>query len=175
MSAPYCKELEAKHLLDECSIKSFIPMCYKISTKRGKKNREWVPAIRNLIFVYATRPHIQETKNRISILKYLTRMENGKNVPIIVPDMQMRQFISVCESRNEQLIYLKPEEIDLKRGTPVRILGGPLDGVKGIFIKVKGVRNRRVVVHIQGIAAVAAAEIQPDMLEILSEPEQDQA
>lgn len=168
MSAPYCRELEAKRLLDNRSIENFIPMCYKISVKKNKKTRVLVPAIHNLIFVRTTRSIIKETKQQISILQYITRTDNGKNIPVIVPDIQMQQFITVSETNNEQLIYLRPEEINLKKGTRVRILGGTFDGVEGIFVKIKGIRSRRVVVVIPGITAVVTAEIQPDLIEVIS-------
>ncbi len=169
MSAPYCRELEAKRLLDNRSIENFIPMCYKVSVKQNKKTRVLVPAIHNLIFVRTTRPIIKETKQQIPILQYITRTDNGKNIPVIVPDMQMQQFITVSKTNSEQLIYLRPEEINLKKGTRVRILGGTFDGVEGIFVKIKGIRSRRVVVVIPGITAVVTAEIQPDLIEVISQ------
>ena len=168
MSAPYSKELEAQQLLEKEDIESFVPLCYKIVKRRdGKKVRVLKPAIPNYIFVRTTRAVIQEAKNRILILQYLTRRENGKNIPIIVPDDQMEQFIRVINTYNENLVFLKPEEVNLKKGTPVRIVGGAFDGIEGIFIKVKGIRNRRVVVQIAGITAVAIAEVTQDLIEVL--------
>ena len=81
----------------------------------------------------------------------------------------MQQFITVSKTNSEQLIYLRPEEINLKKGTRVRILGGTFDGVEGIFVKIKGIRSRRVVVVIPGITAVVTAEIQPDLIEVISQ------
>lgn len=168
MSAPYCKELEAQQLLEREDIESFVPLCYKIVKRRdGQKKRVLKPAIPNYIFVRTTRSILQEVKNRILILQYLTRRENGKNIPIIVPDYQMEQFIRVINTYNENLVFLKPEEVNLKKGTPVRIVGGAFDGIEGIFIKVKGHRNRRVVVQIEGITAVAIAEVTQDLIEVL--------
>ena len=91
----------------------------------------------------------------------------GKNSPIIVPDIQMQQFISVSRLHNERLIYLTPEEINLAKGTRVRVLGGPFDGVEGAFVKVRGCRSKRVVILIQGILAVAVAEVKPDLIEVI--------
>lgn len=168
MSAPYCKELEAQILLQRDKIESFVPLCYKIVEKKdGHKVRKLVPAIHNLIFVKTTRPIIQEAKQRIAIIQYLTKPENGKNVPIIVPERQMQQFITVCKSQSENLVYLSPTEVNLHKGTRVRIIGGPFDGVEGIFIKLKGYRKRRIVVSLPGLAAVATAEIDPDYIQII--------
>jgi transcription antitermination factor NusG len=172
MSAPFRREMEAKRLLDQRNIENFVPMHYEITGKKGgKKSRELVPVMHNFIFVRTTRSIIQETKRQILILQYYTRPEKGRNVPVIIPEEQMRRFIAVSETRDEKLVYLKPEEVDLKKGTRVRIHGGPLDGVEGVLLKVKGVRNRRLVVMVEGIVAVATAEIRPDLIEVL--PQKD--
>ena len=168
MSAPYQKELEAQRLLERASIESFVPMCYKVMARNGKKHRAWLPAVSNLIFVRTTKPLIQETKRHIPFLQYLTRPESGRNIPIIVPDDQMTQFIAVCRSREEKLVYLTGDEVSrLGKGTPVRILGGVFDGVKGSFVRMKGCRSKRVVVQVQGIVAVVLAEVQPDLIEVI--------
>lgn len=170
MSAPYCKELDAKRLLEKQNVESFVPMCYEIVLKKGgAKSRELVPAIHNLIFVRTTRSIMQDLKKQILFLQYLIRPENGKNIPVIVPDTQMKQFITVSETHCEKLTYLKPDEVDLRRGTPVRIIGGTFDGVEGFFVKVRGIRSKRVVVSVQGIAAMAIAEIRNDLIEVLSQ------
>ncbi len=168
MRAPFCREMEADRLLKARDIESFIPMSYRVVVKRnGTKSREFVPSVHNLIFVHTT-PHImRDVKKEIAILQYCVRREDGKNLPIIVPDGDMEQFIAVTKHRNEKLIYLKPEEIDLKKGSRVRVVGGLFDGVVGIFMKIKGIRNRRVVIRIGDIAAVAMAEISPDLIEVL--------
>lgn len=167
MRAPYSKELEAKRLLDQYAIESFIPMCNKVFVRKGKKRKELVPAVRNLIFVRTTWPLIRESKKKILFLQYVTKPDGGKNIPVIVPDVQMQQFITVSQQVNERLVYLTPEEINLAKGTPVRVLGGPFDGVEGTFVKVKGCRSKRVVLLIPGIVAVAVAEVSPDLIEVI--------
>lgn len=67
----------------------------------------------------------------------------------------------------KKLIYLRPDEVDLYKGTPIRILGGPFNGIEGTFIKLRGHRNRRVVVMLKGIVGVAMAEVTPDLIEVL--------
>ena len=86
---------------------------------------------------------------------------------IVVPDRQMEQFITVCDSYNEKLVYLTPDEINLAKGTPVQIVGGAFDGVEGTFVKIEGTRNRRVAVLVPGIAAVVIADITHGCLKVL--------
>lgn len=45
--------------------------------------------------------------------------------------------------------------MNLTKGTKVRIIGGELDGHEGAFVKVKDAQDKRVVIAIQGIIAVA--------------------
>lgn len=168
MSAPYQRELKAKAALDKLGIENFVPMRYQAVRKRtGSMARELLPAIHNLIFVRGSKPCVSQAKKDILWLQWLTRPEDGKNVPVTVPDKDMEQFIAVTNTYNEHLIYIQPDEIDLRKGTPVRILGGPFNGFEGTFIKVKGSRKKRVVVMLKGIVGVAMAEITPDLLEIL--------
>lgn len=168
MSSPYRRELKARDYLKSKEIECFVPMRYALKEKGiGRKSRQLVPAIHNLIFVRTTRERIKLLKQGVDFLQYRTRPVNGKNVPIIVPDNDMQQFITITEKGNEELIYLNPEEIDLKKGTRVRIHGGAFDGTTGVFIKIHGKRNRRVVIEIEGVTAVALAEITPDLIEIL--------
>lgn len=168
MWAPFCRELEAERVLKMRTVECFVPMSYKIVVKRnGTKSREFVPAIHNLIFVRTTPREMKVLKKEVSILQYCVRREDGRNIPIIVPDEDMEQFIAITNLQNEKLIFLRPDEINLKKGTHVRVVGGPFDGIKGTFLKVKGVRNRRIVIRIGEVAAVAMAEISPDLIEIL--------
>ena len=81
----------------------------------------------------------------------------------------MEQFMRVSRTDDDRLVYLKPEEINLSKGTRVRILGGVFDGVEGLFVRVKGKRNRRVVVLIDHVSAIAVSEVSPDLIEILDD------
>lgn len=167
MSAPYRRELLAREWLSERGIECFVPMRYEIVTLRGgHKSRKLVPAIHNLLFVRTTPAVMREIKSLLPIIQYLVTPCEGRNRPIIVPDRQMHQFIRVCENYADHLVYLHPSELNLHRGTPVRIIGGTLDGVEGTFVKVRGIRDRRVVVQLQGILAVAA-EVHPDLIQVL--------
>lgn len=168
MSATFGRALKAKEFLESHSVRCFVPMKYEVfSTGKQGKKRKLVPAISNLLFVHATRACIQTLKSEVSYLQYLTRSEGKRRVPIVVPERQMEQFITVCDSYNEKLVYLNPSEINLEKGTPVQILGGPFDGVEGIFVKIEGVRNRRVVIQVSGIAAVVIADITHGCLKVL--------
>lgn len=49
--------------------------------------------------------------------------------------------------------------------TCVRITGGTFEGVEGIYQRIKGVRDKQVVVCIEGIVAVATATVPAYLVE----------
>lgn len=168
MSAPYRRELKAKEYLQAKGIECFVPMVNALVEKRsGTKIRKQVPAIHNLIFVHTSKNVIQEVKRGVDYLQYRTMPREGKNIPIIIPDRQMQQFITVTQTTNEELIYMRPEEVNIAKGTRVRVHGGAFDGTEGVFVKIQGKRKPRVVLLIQGVAAVALAEISTEFIEII--------
>lgn len=168
MRVTYRRELEVKVLLDQQGIGNFIPMHYVTRVVKRRKKRELVPVVHNLIFIHISLTDIQNLKKNISYLQYMTDSRSGEK--IIVPDGQMRDFIAVAGTYDEHLLFFKPEEINPTKGTRVRITGGDFEGYEGIFIKVKGARDRRVVICIQGIIAMAMATISPDLIEVVEEP-----
>ena len=169
MSATFGRALKAKDFLESRSVRCFVPMRYEVVSdgKKGKK-RQFIPAINNLLFVNTTRSSIQSLKAEMSYLQYLTRLDGARRVPIVVPERQMEQFITVCNTYNDKLVYLNPDEINLEKGTPVQIVGGAFDGIEGTFVKVDGIRNRRVAVLVPGIAAVVIADITKGCLKVLN-------
>ena len=170
MSATFGRALKAREFLESRSVRCFIPMKHEVvgDGKQGKV-RKLVPAISNLLFAHTTRERIQALKSEVGYLQYLTHPEGTRRVPIVVPERQMEHFITVCDSYNEKLVYLNPSEINLEKGTPVQIVGGAFDGVEGTFVKVEGIRNRRVAVLVPGIAAVVIADITRGCLKVLDD------
>ena len=169
MYVSYRREMKVKEILDGKGIVNFIPMRYTIKVKNRRKVKELTPVIHNLIFICTTATIIRQLKEEIPYLQYMTNQRLGEK--IIVPDEQMRMFIAVTGTYDEQLIYLKQEDINLKKGCRVRIKGGDLEGYEGIFMKVKGSRNRRVVVVVEGVIAVAMATLPMELIEVLPDKE----
>ena len=165
MRATYRREPDAMRLLEKEKLGCFVPMQYKMCIRKGKKIRALVPVVHNLIFVHARPSEVQRVKSQVTYLQYITDTRSGKK--IIIPDVEMQRFIAVAGSYNDHLLYFQPEELNLSKGTKVRITGGDFEGQEGVFLKVKGARDRRVVVEIQGVIAVAMATIHPDLIEVI--------
>lgn len=164
MRVTYSREVQMKEMLEQRGIECFIPMRYHTKVVRGRKVKLLKPVIHNLLFAHATPTEIQEVKKYYEYLQYIVDRERQK---IIVPDAQMQTFIAVTGTYDDQLIWINPEDLNLKKGTRVRITGGDFEGQEGTFIKIKGARDKRVVIAIQGVIAVAMATLHPSLIEVI--------
>jgi transcription antitermination factor NusG len=98
-------------------------------------------------------------------IRYIMDRVNHK--PITVPTREMENFIKVAGTYDEKLVYLSPDMGNFVRGERVRIIGGMFAGAEGIFVRVKG--DRRVVVNVEGLVAVATTFVHPSMIEKITE------
>ena len=80
---------------------------------------------------------------------------------------EMRSFILVAGNCDEAVLYVEPAELHLVKGQKVRITGGVFEGVIGEFVRIR--HDRRVVVNIEGVMAVATTFIPPSLVEPIKE------
>ena len=166
----YNRELKVKADLDARGITSFVPMQYRREERHGVMVKRLVPSIHNLIFIHITPSKMKEYKMSTDLpIRYIMNRETHK--PIIVPSSEMENFIKVAGTYEEKLIYLNPEPGDFAKGERVRIIGGMFAGAEGIFVRFKG--DRRVVINIEGIVAVATTFIHPSMIEKITDPDEN--
>ena len=85
--------------------------------------------------------------------------------PIIVPDRDMESFIRVSGNKEERVLYLDPAKLNFKKGDRVRVIGGSLTGVEGTFMQIGGKHEKRVVIQLDNIVAVASAAIPATLVE----------
>lgn len=162
----YNREMKVKRELDLMHIENFLPMKYRILMRGERKTKELVPAIHNLIFVNISKHDLKEYKATTSLpIRYIMNKETRE--PIVIPDQQMKNFIAVAGNISEQIVYLEPNLSNFKKGDKVKIIGGVFEGASGYFMRIKG--DRRVVVCISGIAAVATAFVHPSLVQKIDE------
>ena len=170
----YNRELKVKEDLDTKGITCFVPMQYRREERGGVMVKRLVPSVHNLIFIYLTPTEMKEYKSTTDLpIRYImSRGERGTRHPIIVPTREMENFIKVAGTYDEKLVYLNPDPGDFAKGERVRIIGGTFAGAEGIFVRVKG--DRRVVVNVEGLVAVATTFVHPSMIEKMTDPDPDQ-
>lgn len=165
----YKQEKKAEECLaSDAGLPYFIAKKYVVREYHGVKSKHLVPVIPGMVFVHASRAAIVDFKRGCNMLQFVTwKTREGRIEYLWVPEGQMENFIRVAEQYDADTAFFRPDEIlNLERGTRVRILGGPFNGVTGVFMRVQGKRSRRLVVTLDGIIS-AVTEVTPDLIEVI--------
>ena len=101
-------------------------------------------------------------ENPVRILPFFILRDRATQQPLVIPDRQMHNFMLVAGAEDESLMYFSPDEIPFQKGRRVRVLSGPFAGAVGVMVRLR--RDRRVVVEIPGVMAVATTFIHPSFL-----------
>lgn len=159
-------KLPAYKALREQEVEVFTPMKWQLRTCRGKRVREEVPFIRDLLFVHAARPVLDPLVQGMSTLQYRYVRGAAYCDPMTVPDAEMERFIRAVGSTESPRYYL-PEEITPEMlGRRIRIVGGPLDGHEGSLLTTRGSRVRRLLVELPQLLAVSV-EVNPEYIQFV--------
>lgn len=161
------KELRVRDDARQYGLESFVPLQYVMKKIHGQKQRALVPAITRLIFIKGT---LDEVKDYILHAHYVVFIRkstfSNKEDYLTVPTKAMEDFIAVTENHEEHVTYFRPEEISLQEGDKIIIKDGLYEGREGVIMRIKGKRNKHLVVQIPGMI-VAAVEMAPEMVETL--------
>ena len=191
LRATYARELKVQTALQEKGIRTFIPMIWQrcpvkpdmttpssfrhprldrgsttpLSPTRSGIPRKLVPAVSGLVFALATREaldaYIHSFGDARPVNYYWDRTTNS---PLTVPAKAMEDFITIASTLDEDLIYLTEISEKLREGQEVTILEGPFKGVQGRIVRIK--KNRRVMVELPGMMAVASTYVKPNYLKL---------
>ena len=80
----------------------------------------------------------------------------------VIPDREMEVFRFVVTAGREGLELLGDDRPEYHEGDRVVVIGGPFKGAEGHIRRIK--RDRRLVVSIRGVVAVATTYIHPSLL-----------
>ena len=113
------------------------------------------PAIHNFIFVHDSYNGIMKVKKGLDILQFILNPLS----PIVVPQRQMDDFIRLYESDGyDEPEFLTPQTMgQLRKNARVVIGDGPLAGISGYYQRVKGAKDKRFIVLIEGLIAMACS------------------
>jgi transcription antitermination factor NusG len=164
------KAAKISDYLKSTGIECFYPMFYQNRRIRNSERtkRFLQPIFRNLLFVKSTKskldPVLRAIKFEFGITSDLYfRYRDGEERKImIVPSAEMKNFIAVVGAVEEPIIYLSNEDVKIRQGTKVRIIGGVFEGVEGIFMRLQG--HKRVVVSLPNLFSVATAFVPLEFL-----------
>ena len=162
------RELRVRDEARQDGLEAFVPLQYAVKSVRRQKQRALVPAVTGLIFVKGTLGEVKEYLQKAHYPVFIRKSTfSNKEDYLTVPTKSMEDFIAVTESNEEHVTYFRPEEISLQAGDRIKIKGGLYDGREGVIMRIKGKRNRQLVVQIPGVL-VAAVELTPEIVELNS-------
>lgn len=166
------KELKVRDDIRNYGLEAFVPLKYEIKTIKHQKHRALVPAIPGLMFAKGTLDELKEyIQDHSHYPVYLRKSTfSNKEDYLTVRTKEMEEFIAVTEDNEAHITYFRPEEINLQAGDRIRVKGGLYDGKEGIVMRIKGKRNKHLVVQIPGML-VAAIEMAPELVEMAPKKE----
>lgn len=163
----YNRELKLAKQLEDEKVEYFIPKKQEIIIKDEQKSYVEVPAIHNLVFIYSTRYFLDEYQKRRAKdnvpMRYM--FDLATRDPIIVRESDMHNFIQVTKLCNENILYLKDNIEKFKSHSKVRVTAGLFEGIEGYVVRIR--RDRKLVVQLYGIIAIAISGIHHSLLEII--------
>ena len=160
------RELKIRDDARRYGLTSFVPLKYEVKTVKGAERRLLVPAVTRLVFVKGTLTEVQDYLLHAHFVVFIQRSTfSGHKDYLTVATDAMENFIAVAEQTERHVTYFRPDEIVLREGDKIRVKGGLYDGREGIVMRIKGKRNKHLVVQIPGIL-IAAVEMTPEMIEM---------
>lgn len=153
-------------VLPELGFNVFTPMREYISSARGAKGKETRPVLPDLLFVESDRESLDKAMTRMPLLQYRFAKGSKYREPMTVPRAEMQRFMAAVGAMANPEYFLPGELSPAMVGRTVRIAAGPLAGLEGRLLKVRGARKRRVLVGLENYL-YTTVEIEKDYLELL--------
>ena len=142
-------EKKVAERLSKMGIDSFVPVQQQIhqwSDRRKKISRELIPMI---VFVHVDALERKKVLELYSVNRYM--VNRGESVPLVIPDEQMERFRFMLDYSDSAISLNDPSLIP---GEKVRVIKGPLSGLKGELVTVDGKTKVAVRIAALGFACV---------------------
>ena len=165
LKRPNAKLPAYKQLSDE-HLEVFTPMQWRLKLKNGKRIREEVPFMQDLLFIHDTREVLDLFVRKIPTLQYRYQKGGGYCQPMMVADLDMERFIRAVRCSENPKYYLPEEISDTIYGRMIRIIGGPFEGYEGRLLTTRGSKVKRLLVELPNFFSVGV-EVNPDLIEII--------
>ncbi len=160
------KETLAISVMEKAGLRTYCPMAATDTTIQGKKVIVERPLIPNTVFVYAPFHQLNALKNTHPFITYCYKKVDGKFKILQVPTREMELFIDSSTKMKEDITYFHPDEVELKQGDKVKIVGGLFDGYEGTLLKAKGRAKRMFLINFEMLGAIGT-HIEPQYIRVI--------
>lgn len=163
----YNRAVEVEASLNKLQIETYLPMTTVTSGNDGGKliHRE-KPLIGSLLFIKADVDELKSVERLISGKGIMYRRPGEHKMPTPIPEAEMTLFKLVTSHIAGRVDFLGDDDVKWHEGDKVRVTAGPLEGAEGHICRIKG--DRRLVVSVRGVCAVATSYIPSRFLKIIN-------
>ncbi|MCM1035924.1 MAG: UpxY family transcription antiterminator [Bacteroides sp.] len=158
------REFDTRDRLSSLVDAVYLPLAQTIDSRGHKVER---PAVSRLLFVQAPAGQLLDLEREAlqSGRPFYIYRDAGHTTPQAIPDSEMRMFMLVSSAPDAGLLFIDTPGTAYATGQRVRVTDGIFKGAEGRVRRVR--RDRRVVVQIEGICAVALPFLHSSLLQPL--------
>jgi transcription antitermination factor NusG len=160
------KETLAISVMEKAGLRTYCPMAATDTTIQGKKVIVERPLIPNIVFVHAPFHQLNVLKNANPFITYCYKKVDGKYKILQIPTREMELFIDSSTKMKNDITYFRPEDVALRPGDKVKIVGGLFDGYEGTLLKAKGRAKRMFLINFEMLGALGT-HIEPQYIRII--------
>ena len=168
LTVSFRKETAIQRELTSLGFEAYLPMRYQIRKINGNDIRLFEPAIYGMVFVKGEKNNLINYLHRSQYKKYThlktQKLTNGKTEDIIIKDNDMVSFQRLNNVQGSDLTYYRPEQLHIEKGSKVKIMEGPFEGITGTVQKLPGKRGQYLIVSLPNVA-IAAVSIKPKYIQ----------
>lgn len=146
-------------MVEKSGCEYYVPMKTVERTTSTGRSTVRQPIFPSLLFIRSEKSYVENIRKQPKGLVGVYCMP-GMKEPAAIPDEEMRMFIFVTTVGSRNLEAVDPA---LAKGDRVRITGGVFRGAEGYIARIRNAK--RLIVAIEGVAAVATSYIPKDFIE----------
>ncbi len=149
-------------------VESYVPCTTVQKIVAGKKKTLRKPLVSGLLFFRTTESFCRKFSQLFwGQFMIYSRTDTEFWTPAPIPEKQFNIFRLVTSAGEQGLEYFDDDRKSFSKGQRVRVIEGPFKGAEGKIIRIKG--DRRLVVAVEGVCAVATSYIPQCFLEKLED------
>lgn len=168
LTVSFRKETAIQRELTSLGFEAYLPMRYQIRKINGNDIRLFEPAIYGMVFVKGEKNNLINYLHRSQYKKYThlktQKLTNGNTEDIIIKDNDMVSFQRLNNVQGSDLTYYRPEQLHIEKGSKVKIMEGPFEGITGTVQRLPGKRGQYLIVSLPNVA-IAAVSIKPKYIQ----------
>ncbi len=131
--------------LEDLGVTAYLPLITTVRQWSDRRKKIEEPLFKSYVFVYSNPKEYIPILNVYGVLKFVTFERQA----VVVPENQIlaiKKFVADYDRGEE---YKMQNNVDLKEGQMVRIITGPMKGLKG---RLESIENKRhLIVYIEAV------------------------